>query len=228
VAIRKTDGTPPVLLGDGSSGGLSPDGKWAAAVFPGSPSQVTLYPVGPGQPVQIPLPQLEHVDNGSAMFLPDGRHLILTGNEHGHSRRTYEMDLNGHDFHAVTADGQVAQLPSPDGKYLASMGMGGKLVIYSMDGGAPQYIPALPADYSPVQWDKDGQSLYVASPLTVPMHIYKVEVKTGKMAEIKTISPADSDGVVYISPILSDTSGSVFVYSYYQLLSNLYVISGLK
>jgi eukaryotic-like serine/threonine-protein kinase len=229
VAIRKTDGSPPVLLGEGSSGGLSPDGKWAAAVFPGSPSEVTLYPVGVGQPVQIPLPQMEHVDNGSAIFLPDGKHLILTGNQPGHIRRTYEMDLTGHDFHAITAEGQVAQLPSPDGKFLASIWVGSKLVIYSIDGSAPpQNIPGLPPEYTPVQWAADGKSIYVESPLSVPMRIYKVEIKTGKMTEVQTIMPADRDGVVYISPILTDPNGSAYVYSYYQLLSNLYVISGLK
>lgn len=228
VAIRKTDGSSPVLLGEGSSGGLSPDGKWAAAVFPGSPSRVTLYPVGPGQPVQIPLPQLDHIDNGSAVFLPDGQHLILTGNERGQRRRTYEMGLQGHDFHAITGEGQVAQLPSPNGKFLASLGAGDRLVIYSMNGGAPQNISGLPAEYSPVQWSADGKSIYVESPLTIPMHIYKVEVKTGKMTEVKTIVPADRDGVVYISPILTDPNGSAYVYSYYQLLSTLYVITGLK
>ena len=38
IALRKLDGTMPVRLGDGSAGGLSPDGKWAIA-FTGYPNQ---------------------------------------------------------------------------------------------------------------------------------------------------------------------------------------------
>ena len=33
LAIRKLDGTPPVQLGKGSGGRLSPDGKWAISVL---------------------------------------------------------------------------------------------------------------------------------------------------------------------------------------------------
>ena len=46
VALRKLDGTLPVRLGDGSAGGLSPDGKWAISVSTGQPQQVTLLPIG--------------------------------------------------------------------------------------------------------------------------------------------------------------------------------------
>ncbi len=56
LAIRKIDGTPPVQLGEGSAGGLSPDGKWAISILPGSPGQVKLVPVGPGQPRMIATP----------------------------------------------------------------------------------------------------------------------------------------------------------------------------
>ena len=47
VAIRKIDGTPPVQLGEGSAGGLSPDGKWAICILPGSPGRMTLFRSAP-------------------------------------------------------------------------------------------------------------------------------------------------------------------------------------
>src|SRR5260370_12982197 len=40
VAIRKLDGTPPVSLRQGTSGGLSPDSKWASAICPSRPARV--------------------------------------------------------------------------------------------------------------------------------------------------------------------------------------------
>ncbi len=49
VYIRKTDGSPAVLLGEGGALALSPDGKWAIAETQDSPSQFKLLPTGAGQ-----------------------------------------------------------------------------------------------------------------------------------------------------------------------------------
>ena len=38
VALRKLDGSLPVRLGEGSAGGLSPDGKWAISISIDSPA----------------------------------------------------------------------------------------------------------------------------------------------------------------------------------------------
>src|SRR5947209_16154060 len=40
IAIRKVDGSPPVRLGEGTAGRLSPDGKWAVAIPRGAPSHL--------------------------------------------------------------------------------------------------------------------------------------------------------------------------------------------
>ena len=61
VAIRKIDGSPPIRLGDGTADTLSPDGNWAVSVSQTGASHLTLLPVGPGQPRQIPLPGLERL-----------------------------------------------------------------------------------------------------------------------------------------------------------------------
>lgn len=84
VAIRKIDGTPPVQLGEGSAGGLSPDGKWAIAIITGSPGRVMLLPVGPGEPKIINVAGLERIHNGNSHFLADGKRITINGNEPGH------------------------------------------------------------------------------------------------------------------------------------------------
>src|SRR4029077_11848816 len=68
VALRKLDGTLPVRLGDGSAGGLSPDGKWAISISIGQPQQVMLLPIGPGQPRSVDISGLEHVQSGWGRF----------------------------------------------------------------------------------------------------------------------------------------------------------------
>jgi eukaryotic-like serine/threonine-protein kinase len=95
VAIGKIDGTPPVRLGEGSAGGLSPDGKWAISILTGSAERVTLLPIGPGQLRTISLPGLEHIQNGYSHFLADGKHITLNASEPGHGARSYLVDLDG-------------------------------------------------------------------------------------------------------------------------------------
>jgi dipeptidyl aminopeptidase/acylaminoacyl peptidase len=47
--LRKTDGSPPGLLGAGAGGELSPDGKWVLASSAHSPVQLLLFPTGAGE-----------------------------------------------------------------------------------------------------------------------------------------------------------------------------------
>src|SRR5206468_1578616 len=49
VYIRKTDGSPAVLLGEGGAVSLSPDGKWVVAQSQASPSQLKLLTTGAGE-----------------------------------------------------------------------------------------------------------------------------------------------------------------------------------
>src|SRR5262249_54328922 len=49
VCLRKTDGSPVVMLGEGGSGIPSPDGKWVAGIVPTTPPKLVLYPTGAGE-----------------------------------------------------------------------------------------------------------------------------------------------------------------------------------
>ena len=82
VAIRNVDGSPPTRLASGSAHALSPDGKWVISASESGPAQLTMLPVGPGEPRQIPLPGLERVQTGTH-FLPDGKRVVANGNVPG-------------------------------------------------------------------------------------------------------------------------------------------------
>jgi dipeptidyl aminopeptidase/acylaminoacyl peptidase len=88
--LRKTDGSPPVFLGPGYQGALSPDGKWALANSAYPPAQMFLYPTGAGETRQITHDKIDHY---SFAWLPDGKHVIFAGSEPGHSGRLYRMDV---------------------------------------------------------------------------------------------------------------------------------------
>jgi WD40 repeat protein len=191
VAIRQIDGKPPVQLGEGSAGGLSPDGKWAISILTGSPERVTLLPIGPGQARTIALPGLEHIQNGYAHFLADGKHITLNASESGHGARNYLVDLDGGKPIPITPEGITSGLVSPDGQYIVrASDAGAPVAVYPIAGGAPRPIPNLEADFSPVQWSEDDSAVYGFRRGQVPTKVYKVNLVTGDKTLIQELQPS--------------------------------------
>jgi len=225
-AVRKIDGTPPVQLGEGSGGGLSPDGKWAVSVLTDNPERVTLVPVGPGQPRTIATPGLEHIQNGNVHFLGDGKHVTLIANEPGHGDRTYLVDFEGGKPIPVTPEGITSGLISPGGQYIFRADEAG-FGVYPTAGGAPHAVPLLEPGFIPIQWSEDNSSVYGYLQGPIPTKVYKVNLVTGEKTLIQELQPETNVGVVYIAPVVMTRDGSRFAYSYYQVSSVLYLISGL-
>jgi eukaryotic-like serine/threonine-protein kinase len=226
LAIRKIDGSLPVQLGEGSSGRLSPDGKWAISIFPGSPGQVKLVPIGPGQSRTIALPGLD-VQNGPAHFLADGKRITLNASESGHGVRTYLVDLEGGKPIPITPEGIIGGLISPDGRYIFRANDAG-VAVYSTAGGESHPIPDLEPSFTPVQWSEDNSSVYGYLPGEVPTRVYEVNLASGKKTLVQDLQPTASAGVVYIAPVVVTRDASRFAYSYYGVSSKLFIISGLR
>jgi hypothetical protein len=227
VAIRSLDGSPPTRLGDGSAGGLAPDGKSAVSVFTGSPEHLTILPIGVGEARTIVPPGIESLQNGSAFFLPDGRHIIFSGNEPGRLLRSYIIGVDGTKLHPATPEGLAAYVISPDGKYVAALDANENIQICALDGGAPQPAKGLQPAETPVQWTADASGLYVFHKGEVPLHIYKVNIHTGQRQFVRDLAPADGSGVVGVGPVAMSRDASRYVYSYYRVFSTLYIIAGL-
>jgi eukaryotic-like serine/threonine-protein kinase len=227
LAIRKLDGSLPIQLGPGSAGGLSPDGKWAISILPGSPGKVTLIPLGPGQPRTIDAPGLEQIDNGTAHFLADGKHITINASEHGHGVRCYLVDLDGGKPVPITPEGVTGGLVSSDGRYVLTND-GGSTAMYTIAGGAPHPIPGLQPGLTPLQWSEDNSSIYGYRRNEFPVKVYQVNLATGKTTTIQELRPESLTGVVSMFPVVATRDGSRFAYSYYQVFSVLYIISGVK
>jgi dipeptidyl aminopeptidase/acylaminoacyl peptidase len=227
VAIRKIDGSPPVRLGEGTADSLSPDGKWAVAISRGTPTHLTLLPVGAGQPREIPLPGLENLQSG-AHFLPDGRRIVFNASQTGRPSRSYVVNESGGKPQPVTPEGVYATITSPDGKYLAGTTTDHKIVLFAPSGGAARPVPKADPRYDVAQWSSDSKALYVYRPGEVPLAVQRLDVATGNMKLLRTLVPADRAGVVSIAPVVTNPDASEFAYSYYQAISVLYVISGLR
>jgi eukaryotic-like serine/threonine-protein kinase len=227
VAIRKVDGTLPIRLGEGSGGGLSPDGKWAISVSTGQQQQITLLPTGAGQPRTIQVTGLDHIHNGWARFLPDGQRISILGDQQGHAPRCYLVDASTGKAQPVTPDGVVCGAVSPDNRFMVPAKSGTSLTLYSLDGKSDKLI-RLSHDFNPVQWSDNGTVLFGYHWGEFPSKVYQLEIATGKETLLHELKPGVPAGVVLVAPIVVSRDGKYFAYSYNQTLSVLYLISGLR
>ena len=76
--LRRTDGAPPVWLGNGTALDVSPDGKLVVCLS-GIPSELRLVPVGAGEPRTLRRGMIDQRGYSQALFLPDGKRLVGVG-----------------------------------------------------------------------------------------------------------------------------------------------------
>lgn len=228
VYLRKMDGSPAVRLGEGSASGLSPDGKWALSiVHPLSEPQVVVLPTGAGEPKRLPRAGL---NIQRADWLEDGKGIVFTANEVGHGPRLYVQDIAGGPPRALTPEGyrSFRKGVSPDGKFVVASGPEQRLYLYPLQGGEPTALPGITSLDVPTRWSADGRSLFIFRRGEVPAKVYRLEVATGRRELWKELHPADSAGVVEVSGVCPTPDGTSYAYSYARILSDLFVVEGVK
>ena len=224
VFLRKTNGSPALRLGDGGFGFLSPDGQWVVC-FEGSPAKMMLLPTGVGEPRQL---TDEKADYTGAAWLPDSKSIIFSSTKLGHGRRTYVLDIQGGAPRVVTPEGTAGNLVTHDGKYILARDAKHQLFLYPIAGGDPQKLSfALGAGEFTVGASADGKGILVASP-GIPMKIALVDLASGHREPWKEIAPADPAGAQSITNIRFSADGKAYAYSTLRLLSDLYVVNGMK
>jgi serine/threonine protein kinase len=229
VFLRRTDGSPAVRLGDGRGEDISPDGKWVLTLVPTSPPQLSLLPTGAGEPRML---SRDSIDYQRAWWFPDGKRILVAGSDRGHSTRLYVRDLDGGKLQPLTPENiEVSvghDILSPDGKWIAISEAGQNARLYPVDGGEPRPISGVAEGDVPIQWTADGRSLYVRRWDEMPARVFRLDLGTGRRELWKQIMPADRTGVIDIRGILPTPDGRAYAYSYLRILSELYVVEGLK
>ncbi len=229
VYLRDTDGSPPARIGEGDSMAISPDGKWVITK-PAKGGPLSLVPTGTGEARQL---THDSVSYGGARFFLDGKRLLASGIEAGHGGRDYLIDLSSGDSKPITPEGIAGTQISPDGKSIAVRGPEGKRGIWSLESGQFRPIPGLESGYAIIGWTPDGESVYVAPILhsamaTRSVTVSRANVLTGKMEPWKTFGEATGAGnATVVAPHLS-SDGTAYAYLYDRVLSEAYVVKGLK
>ncbi len=225
VYLWKADDAQAVRLGEGTALALSPDGRWALATVPGSPTTLTLLPTGPGEPRSLDLAGVQNPRAGT--FFPDGKRALVTGFEEGHGNRLYIVDLAGGKPRPIGPEGALftdaSHGISPDGKYVAAFGPDRVAHLFPIDGGEGAKgipIPGAAPGEEVIRWCADGRCVFVGG----DPGISRLDIRTGRRELWKSFKSAGPN----LSYVLPTPDGKWYVYGYYRIRSNLFLVDGVK
>jgi eukaryotic-like serine/threonine-protein kinase len=234
ICVRGTDGSPPVRLGEGGEGALSPDGQWVLAVrFWVTPPELQLLPTGVGEPRILPETGLENI--AGTCFFPDGDRILIVGNLRGHGTRSFVRRVNGGPLQPVTPEGarviHVSTVAiSPDGGHVVAILPGVGPTLYPSTGGAARpVLGALPEEV-PVGWARDSRALFVSKTVggSFPWKVYRIDLDTGARSPfLESPGPPDHSGVKMGLRFMGYDEQS-YVASYSRTLDDLYVVQGIR
>ena len=222
IYLRRTDGSPAVHLGDGYPLGLSADGAWALARLHGRDG-LTVLPTGAGEARTL---ATAPIDVWRARWFADGRRLLIEGHAPEREGRIFVLDASGGPLQPITPEMTGVGVVSPDGKWVATIGHDGHF-LYPVDGGARRPFPGPGPDDWPVQWSADGTAVYLRREGELPMPVLRVDLATGRTEVWRKLMPADAAGVIWLDPLLT-ADGRGYVYTYHRLLTDLYLVDGLR
>jgi eukaryotic-like serine/threonine-protein kinase len=228
-ALRRTDGSPVIQLGEGAAMGISPDGRWAiAALLAKTPAQLVAYPTGAGAPVPLPRGQIEFYDPDlwGGVWLPDSSAFLFRGSERGRPTRTYIQRVDGRDPKAVLTEAASAVLVSRDGLSVVANEPGKPWRLYPLNGGAPTPLPGLTESDRPIGWTEDGRALIVST-RAMPVRLDRVDLRTGARSLLREIpSPGRAARTMSLRNVTAD--GDQFAYASGLLSTTLHVVTGVR
>ncbi|MGZ4788259.1 MAG: protein kinase domain-containing protein [Terriglobales bacterium] len=228
--VRSTDGSPAVRISDGVAAALSPDAKSALVFDNTRVGELTIFPIGTGEPVRM---NLGSIIIEYACWFPDGRRILVSGNEPGRASRLYVLDSPQAKPRPIALEGFATawNTISPDGRFIAVVDPEQKVVIYPLGGttaDSARPVPSLQPGELPIRWSIDPQWIYVTKPTDIPTKVFLVNINTGERKLMMSLEPADRTGLDTTSSLRISPDGKSYAYSYERFLSQLYLATGLK
>jgi serine/threonine protein kinase len=228
--LRKTDGSPPIRIGDGHAYKLSPDGKWISGYILNEDGsrRFLMLPTGPGEPLEIKPPGVLPA-NVYGWLGPD--QYMVIGFYPGKKYQCFAFDNQKGTLRPVCPEGipdATIFFLSPDHKLFLSPGPGQGWTIYPVDGGPPQPVRGISSDETVVGWRADSRSLYVHPDRenTDQIAVSVLDLATGKKTLWKEIHPTQP--VLEIHHLHVTPDGRAYAYNFVLIQSDLYVARGLR
>jgi eukaryotic-like serine/threonine-protein kinase len=230
ISLRKTDGSPAVMLAEGSPLALSPDGSFVLAlpVALGAGDHLLVIPTGAGARREIRHASVPRFTD--ARWFPDGRHVVVVGGQDERLTRLYYWDVeNAAAPRALSPEGDFGSpAVAPDGRWVAAAPRGAPLALYPVDGGSPRPLPGSQADDEPLRFSTDGRWLFVRGRDRMPARVERIDVVSGARHPWKELRPADPAGVFNISSVVVTPDGKSYAYTFSSAIGSLYLVEGLK
>jgi tRNA A-37 threonylcarbamoyl transferase component Bud32 len=226
--LQRTDGSPPVWLGDGDGQAISPDGRSVLAVLiHTTPQQLIVVQTGAGEARTLePGPVVRYT---RAVFDPSGRKVVFSGIDGHDAERVFVQDLDAGPPRAVTSDDvglpRIGRPVSPDGRRVVALGADGLPALYPLAGGNPQAVPSLVETDVPICWTPNGRELLVARYEKTPPRVEYVDVTSGRTRPWNRLGRAAPTGLQGQYRILATPNGESYAYSYTRQVNDLYLTS---
>lgn len=230
VYLRTIDGAPAIHLGDGRGRAISWDGRWIA-VDPGEPATLEIVPTGAGQSRRV---TYDHPHDLIWWYwFPDGKRLLLWGNEAGGASRMYQLDIETGQTGPIGPERVRWPIAiAPDGTRVAATGPDHRPAIFSTTGDDSTAIAGATTEDKAVQWSEDGRALFTYrrtgdTGRALSVMIDRIDVESGERSEWQELRPSDPAGVLDIMPVLISSDGQRYAFGYRTLISDLFIVSGL-
>ena len=225
VYLRRIASGSTLRLAEGHALALAPDGRSALVLNVADRRRVTIVPVGEGQAHELFGGGIEY---HWARYFPDGKRLLVVANEPGSSLRFYLQELNGGKPQPLTPDIYLRSVViSPDGERIAGADRDNRLAVRPVQGGAAQFVPT-ELHVLPIGWSSDGRTLLVRDVGMRPVHVYRVDIATGRAKLWSEIGPSNSVGLESVIRLFYAPNERSYVYSFNRTLSKLYLATGWK
>jgi len=230
VGLRPTDGSPPVILGQGIAQSLSPDGKSALSILPPPDNQMVLLPTGVGTSKPLERGNIERYEFVGARWFPDSRRIVFAGYEANHGSRCYAQSIEGGSPRPFTPEGMVFCTVSPSG-IAAGLTEDGRLLLFSsLSSGRADRELKLEPEEIPSGWSPDGKFLYLADMDKDPLVISKLDISSGTRQPWKQVVNPQLPGnsAMRMHDIVMTPDGQSYAFTYTLHASDLYLVQGLK
>ena len=238
--LRPTSGEPARRLGleVHQYPTLSRDGKWVAGITTGPMRSLVVAPVGPAPARTYPLPGFDEGDL-TLQIATGGRTAYLWGEPKNGLNTEFALDLEKGSLQAITPKARFPWLfqsrLSPDGRWLTIMDStrtvndgGSPILVYHPDGTELKAYDWLNRGEAVSAWGADSASLYVWNRNRIPAALERLDLKTGHRQVVAQVAPSDPAGIQGIQGLLVSDDGKTLAYNVKRMLSQLYLIKGLK
>jgi hypothetical protein len=226
VRIRRTDTSEVVRLGEGDAVALSPDATRALADIITDPRHAVIYPIGPGEPQHLPLGPLESAR--ARAWFPDGRSVVVCGNERGRPYRCYQQDLAGGLPMPLAPENFDLVAVSPDGRTFALQRSDNTKHLLASGENTPRPLPGVREGDNILAWSHDARSVFVQERPFTSARLVRVDVATGRRTLVHDTTVPDRTGLLRVSIPSVAPDGESYIYVYWRRIARLFVAKPVR